>query len=140
VIFTLFGVVKKQYDESIEQKMTSLQSFKIVFTSFAGIFTILIYYLSAIISIRIGNSALHMRWMICLFLEFIPPTFGRTLGYWFGIRQLYTYSISIALGATILVLLILADKKREKNYMPYTVALSLYAVVNSTWLAMGHPI
>lgn len=140
VIITLFGVVRKQYNEGIEQKMTPFESFETVFTSFAGIFTILIYYLCAIFSIRKGNVALHMRWMICLFLEFIPPTFGRTLGYWFGIRQLYTYSISIGFGATILILLVIADKKKKMNYAPYLVALSLYVVVNAVWLAIGHPI
>jgi len=139
VIITLIGVVRAQYQEGIEQKMTRLQSFKAVFTSFAAIFTILFYYLNAIANIRKGKVALHMRWMICLFLEFIPPTLGRTLGYWFGIRQVYTYSISIGLGATILGLLIVADKKRKMNYMPYMVALSLYVVVDAAWLAMGHP-
>ena len=140
IIFSSIGVIRQQYLEGIEQKMTSLQSFKTVFTSVAGLFTILIYYLFAIANILKGNVALHMRFMICLFLEFIPPTFGRTLGYWLNIRQVYTYSISILMSALILVLLIIADKKRKLNYSPYVLALSLYFVVNCIWLAMGHPI
>jgi len=67
VMVTLIGVVRKQYDEGVDQKMTAFQSFKTVFTSFAGLFMILFYYLNAIINIRKGNVALHMRWMICLF-------------------------------------------------------------------------
>jgi hypothetical protein len=120
--------------------MTSAQSLKAQFTNIAGIFTFLIYYSSAIINILKGIFALHMRYMICLFLEFIPPTFGRTLGYWFNIRQIYTYSISILLSALILVLLILSDKKRRLNYTPYIVALSLHFVVYGIWLALGHPL
>ena len=140
VIISSIGVIRQQYYESIEQKMTSLQSLKLVFTSVAGIFSILIYYSFAIINILKGNVALHIRYMICLFLQFIPPTFGRTLGYWFGIRQFYTYNISILLSALILVLLILADKRRKLNFTPYVVALSLYLIVNGIWYALGHPI
>lgn len=140
VIVSSFGVIRQQYYEGIAQKMTSIESFKVIFTSFAGLFTILTYYLCAIVNIRRGNIALHMRYMICLFLEFIPPTVGRTLGYWFGIRQFYTYNISIALATLILVILIVADKKRKLNYTPYVVALTLYFVVNTSWYALGHPI
>jgi hypothetical protein len=121
-------------------KMTSAQSLKAQFTNIAGIFTILIYYSLAIINILKGNVALNMRYMICLFLEFIPPIFGRTLGYWFDIKQFYTYNISILLSALILVLLLMADKKRRLNYTPYVVVLSLYFVVNGIWYALGHPI
>ncbi len=81
-----------------------------------------------------------MRYMICLFLEFVPPTFGRTLGYWLNMRQIYTYSIALLLSAIILVLLIMSDKKRKLNYSPYVVALSLYVIVYGSWLALGHPL
>jgi hypothetical protein len=140
VMITLIGVIRKQYYEGIEQKMTSIQSLEAVFTSIASIFTILIYYSLAIIQILKRNIGLHMRYMICLFLEFIPPTFGRTLGYWLNIRQFYTYNISILVSAIILILLIISDKKRKLNYSPYVLALSLYVFVNGIWYAMGHPI
>jgi hypothetical protein len=140
VIISMIGVIRQGYVRGIEEKMTSSQSLKIQFTNIAGIFSFLIYYSLAIINILKGNVALHMRYMICLFLEFIPPTVGRTLGYWFDIRQIYTYSISILLSALVLVFLIMSDKKRGADYTPYIVALSLYLVVYGIWQALGHPI
>ena len=140
VIISIIGVIRQGYYEDITEKMTPAQSLKAQFTNIAGIISILIYYTLAIINILKGNVPLHMRYMICLFLEFIPPTFGRTLGYWLNIRQFYTYNISILLSTLILVLLIVADKKRKLNYTPYIVALSLYFVVNGIWYALGHPI
>lgn len=140
VIISMIGVIRQGYIRGIDEKMTSAQSLKVQFTNIAGIFSFLIYYSLGIINILKGNVALHMRYMICLFLEFVPPTFGRTLGYWFDIRQIYTYSISILLSTLILVLLITRDKKRGLNYTPYVVALSLYFVVYCIWQALGHPI
>ncbi|MFI5154006.1 MAG: hypothetical protein ACHQET_11770, partial [Chitinophagales bacterium] len=140
VILSMVGVIRQGYYEELKKNMTSTQSLKTQFTNIAGIFTFSIYYLLAIFNILRGNVALHMRYMICLFLEFVPPTFGRTLGYWFDIRQIYTYSISIFLSALILVSLLIADKKRKLNYTPYLVALSLDTVVYGTWLVLGHPL
>ncbi len=140
VIISMIGVIRQGYLRGIDEKMTGAQSLKAQFTNIVGIFSFLIYYSLAIINILKGNVALHMRYMICLFLEFVPPTFGRTLGYWLDIRQIYTYSISIFLSAVILVLLIISDKKRSLNYSPYIVALSIYFVVYVTWQALGHPL
>jgi hypothetical protein len=81
-----------------------------------------------------------MRYMICLFLQFIPPTFGRTLGYWLGLRQVYTNTIAVLAGVIILIMLIIADKKRKTDFTPYVVALSLYFVFNVSWFALGCPL
>jgi hypothetical protein len=140
VILSIIGVIRQGYFEGIADKMTPAQSLKTQFTNIAGIFLFLTYYALAIINILKGNVALHMRYMICLFLEFVPPTFGRTLGYWLGIRQFYTYNISILLSSLILFLLIIGDKKRGLNYTPYIVALCLTFLVNSIWYALGHPL
>jgi hypothetical protein len=140
VIFSMVGVIRQGYLEGLNEKMTSTQSLKAQFTNTAGIFTFLFYYFMAINNILKGKVDLHMRYMICLFLEFVPPTFGRTLGYWLNIRQIYTYSIALLLSAIILVLLIMSDKKRKLNYSPYIVALSLYVIVYGSWLALGHPL
>jgi hypothetical protein len=140
VIITCIGVMRQQYNEDLAQKMTQHESLKSLFTSLTGILSIIIYYLLAIIAVLKGNIAFHMRYMICLFLEFIPPTFGRTLGYWLNMRQVYTHTIAVAVGALILVILILADKKRKLNFTPYVVALALYLIFTFSWFAIGHPL
>jgi hypothetical protein len=140
VIFSSIAVVRKQYLEGLEAGKSPTLSFETVFTSFCSLFTIPFYYGAAIFYILRRNTAMHMRFMICLFLEFIPPTFGRILGYWFNIRQFYTYNASILMATLNLLFLIRADKKRNQNFKPYLVALSLYLLVNVAWYAMGHPI
>jgi hypothetical protein len=140
VIFSMVGVIRQGYLEGINEKMSSTQSLKAQFTNIVGIFTFMLYYFMAILNILKGNVGLHMRYMICLFLEFVPPTFGRTLGYWLNMRQIYTYSIALLLSATILVLLIISDKKRKSDYSPYVVALTIYVIVYGSWLALGHPL
>jgi len=140
VIATCVGVMRQQYYEYLEQKITPAESLKSLFTSVTGILSIIIYYSLAIISVLKGNIAFHMRYMICLFLEFIPPTFGRTLGYWLGMRQVYTHTIAVAVGALIIIILIIADKKRKLNFTPYVVALWLYFIFTASWFAIGHPL
>jgi hypothetical protein len=140
VVITCIGVMRQQYFENIAQNMANAQSLKSLFTSFTGILSIVIYYLLAIIYVLKGNIAFHMRYMICLFLEFIPPTFGRTLGYWLGMRQVYTHTIAVATGALILILLIIADKRRGLNFTPYIVALVLYLIFTVSWFGIGHPL
>jgi hypothetical protein len=140
VIFSMVGVIRQGYLEGINEKMSSTQSLKAQFTNIVGIFTFLLYYSMAILNILKGNVGLHMRYMICLFLEFVPPTFGRTLGYWLNMRQIYTYSIALLLSTIILVLLIINDKKRKSDYSPYMVALTIYVTVYGSWLALGHPL
>ena len=140
VIITCLGVMRQQYYEGIERKLTSAQSLKTLFVSFTQALSIIIFYLLAIINVLKGNIAFHMRYMICLFLEFIPPTFGRTLGYWLGLRQVYTNTIAVSVGAFIIIMLIAADKKRDADFTPYVVALSLYFVFNVSWFVLGCPL
>ena len=140
VILTCFGVMRQQYYEGLERKMTSAQSLKSLFVSLTQALSIIILYALAIINVLKGNIAFHMRYMICLFLQFIPPTFGRTLGYWLGLRQVYTNTIAVLVGVCIIIMLIMADKKRKADCTPYVVALSLYFAFNVSWFVLGCPL
>ena len=140
VIVTCVGVMRQQYYEGIERKLTSAQSLKALFVSFTQALSIIILYVLAIINVLKGNIAFHMRYMICLFLQFIPPTLGRTLGYWLGLRQVYTNTIAVFVGVCALIVLIIADNKRKADFTPYVVALSLYFVFNVSWFSLGCPL
>lgn len=140
IILTCFGVMRQQYYEGLERKLTSAQSLKSLFVSLTQALSIIIFYALAIINVLKGNIAFHMRYMICLFLQFIPPTFGRTLGYWLGLSQVYTHTIAVSVGAFIIIMLIAADKKRGADFTPYVIALSLYFVFNVSWFALGCPL
>jgi hypothetical protein len=140
VILTCMAVMRQQYIEGIQQKQSSLQSLRSLFTSFTGILSIVTYYSLAIFYIHKGNVGFHMRYIICLFLEFIPPTFGRTLGYWLGLKQVYSHTIAVLAGAVIIGLLIVGDKRKGENYNPYILALALYFVFTTCWAALGFPL
>ena len=140
IIVSSVGVLRQQYYEGLEQKMTSSDCLKTLFTSAGGLLSIIIYYSLAIFNIWKGNVAYHMRYMICLALEFIPPSFGRTLGYWLYMRQYYTYNISILLCMLILISLIIYDRKRNQDYRPYVFSLSLFSIIQIFWYLLGHPI
>jgi hypothetical protein len=140
IIISSVGVLRQQYEEGIDQKLTPLVSFKTLYTSAAGLICILIFYSLAIYNIVKGNVVTHMRYMISLALLFIPPSFGRTLGYWLDMKQFYTYNISIALCMAILVTLIVYDWKKNLNFRPYIIALSIFSIVHVGWYIIGHPI
>jgi hypothetical protein len=140
IIISSVGVLRQQYLEGIEQKMTSGVSLKSLYTSAAELISIVIYYTLAVYNIWKGNVAYHMRYMICLALEFIPPSFGRTLGYWFYMRQYHTYNISIILCMLILITLIIYDRKKNLDYKPYLIALAFFSIIQIVWFSIGHPI
>jgi hypothetical protein len=140
IIITCVAVLRRQYEEGIEQKMTSLASLKTLYTSGEELLFIMIYYSLAVFNIRKGRVAFHMRYMICLALEFIPPSFGRTLGYWLDMRQYHTYNISILLCMVILIALIIYDRQKKLNSTPYLLALSLFIIFHIGWYILGHPI
>lgn len=140
VVLTCAGVMRQQYYDGIERKLTSAQSLKALFVSFTQLFSIIIFYILAIVNVLKGNIAFHMRYMICLFFQFIPPTFGRTLGYWLGLSQVYTNTIAVLAGVFIIIMLIVADKRRKTDFTPYVVALSLYFLFNVSWFVLGCPL
>ncbi len=140
VIITCLGVMRQQYLEVTRQNHTPAYGLKSLYTSFTGLLSIAIFYSLAISYIRKRNVAFHMRYMICLFLEFIPPTFGRTLGYWLDMRQVATHTIAVATGAAIIAILIVLDKRKHANYTPYVVALFLYVIFTASWIAIGSPL
>ena len=140
IIISSVGVLRQQYEESIAQKISPLVSFETLYTSATELLCIMIFYSLAIYNIRRGNTASHMRYMISLALVFIPPSFGRTLGYWLYMKQIYTYNISIVLCILILIILIVYDWRKNLNFRPYLIALSIFSIIHAGWYALGNPI
>jgi hypothetical protein len=64
VILTCMGVMRQQYLEGIQQKQSSLQSLKSLFTSFTGLLSIVTYYSLAVFYMYKRNVGFHMRYMI----------------------------------------------------------------------------
>lgn len=137
IVITSVAVMRKQYDEGIEQKMPSIESLKTLLIPFAEIALFSIFYLLAIIHRH--NTALHMRYIICNALVLITPSLARVTGYWFDTRQLNSYCISFLVSDMILVALILFDRNKKLNPRPYIVTLVLFLVFHVGWYLTGHP-
>ncbi len=140
IILSSIGVLRQQYHEGIERKMTSAESLKTLFISASELIEIIIFYTLAVRNIIKRNVACHLRYMICLALVFIPPTFGRTLGYWLYMSQYYTYNISMFLCYVTLIILFIRDRINNINNKPYIVAFCIFIFFHVSWYIAGHPI
>lgn len=84
--------------------------------------TLLIAFYSLAIYQRKKTSK-HMRYMIASALVLLGPTWGRIGGSLFGMSDLLTQNVQYAIIYSILISLILYDKKNHRNFQPYLVAL-----------------
>ncbi|HVT87170.1 MAG TPA: hypothetical protein VHD35_18380 [Chitinophagaceae bacterium] len=136
VVFS-FIVMYKQYQQGITQGMTGPQSLKTLLIPLFEIVLLTLFYLLAIIYRR--DVRLHMRYLICNALILITPSLARVLGFWFGVKQLYSYTISFGLTELILILLIFFDRQHKSNYRPYVFALAFFLLFHIGWYGLGHP-
>ncbi|MEO6233339.1 MAG: hypothetical protein ABJB11_08290 [Ferruginibacter sp.] len=70
----------------------------------------------------------HMRYMIASALVLLGPTVGRIGPHLFGWSELLTQNIQYLMIDTILISLILYDKKNHRQYQPYLVTIALFFV------------
>jgi hypothetical protein len=87
---------------------------------------LLIFYIPGIFHRK--RPAIHMRYMIATALVFLDPAIGRIVFFWFGGSFLTASYIPYALIDLILLLLIMNDKRHNKNYRPYLIALCFFFV------------
>lgn len=137
IIVTSIGVMKKQYDEDIELKMSAAESVKALIIPFGEILTFSIFYLLAII--YRNKISFHLRYIICTALVLITPSLARVMGYWFDVKQLESYITCFTLIDLIIIVLIIYDLKNGKNFKPYVLALWLFLVFDISWWLIGHP-
>lgn len=137
IVITSVGVMRKQFNEGIEQKMTVAESLEALIIPFAEILTFSLFYLLAIVNRR--NIGLHMRYIICTALVMITPSLARVMGYWFDAGQLKSYITCFILSDLILIALIFYDRKKNRKYTPYVVALTAFLIFHVGWYLVGHP-
>jgi hypothetical protein len=97
-------------------------------------------YVLAIIRIQKRDVPAHMRYMICIALFLLPAGLSRTLGYWFGMRQVASQTISLAVIEACLAALIAFDIRRQLNARPYVAAALAYNALAIVWIALGRPV
>ena len=70
----------------------------------------------------------HMRFMIASSLVLLGPTVGRIFPRYWGFGDIPTQSIQYAITFSILIGLILMDRKNKRDYTPYLIALGGFAI------------
>lgn len=90
-----------------------------------GMLLILFYGLAIYNKKKTGK---HMRYMIASALVLLGPTFGRIGPHLFGWSELLTQNIQYLIIDSILIGLVLYDRKNHRQYQPYLVAIALFIV------------
>jgi hypothetical protein len=91
---------------------------------------LLLFYMLAIKHKK--NIAVHMRYMIAIALIFIGPTLARMLFHWTDISEFRGTMVTWGSINVILIGLVIWDKRNQRQYHPYLVALSgffIYLIV-----------
>jgi uncharacterized membrane protein HdeD (DUF308 family) len=92
-------------------------------------FDIVLLVLFYALAIKYKNDvARHMRYMIAIALIFVGPTLGRIVFFLLELEQLGAWQIPYLAVLVILMSLIYWDRKNNRNYKPYLVALTAFSI------------
>ncbi len=80
------------------------------------------FYILAIVNKN--DVAKHMRYMISLTFIFVTPTLGRIIGHWLDGSSFVSGNVPFSLINLTLFGMILWDKKNNRNYQPYLLAIT----------------
>jgi len=139
VVFSIAMLIK-EYRENLAGGMDATAALSADYLSAIQVTMFAVLYCLAIVRIQKRDIAGHMRYMICIALVLLPAGLARTLGYWFGVNQATSQTVCLALIDLCLISLIVFDFRRHVAARPYIVALSVYVIVETGWLAMGRPV
>ena len=139
VPFTL-AMIWKEYHEKLADGISTSSALRAEFLSATQLVLTAAMYVLAIVRIQKRDVPAHMRYMICIALFLLPAGLARTLGYWFGVRQVTSQTICLAVIETCLAALIAFDIRRQLNARPYVVGLLTYNASVVAWIGLGRPI
>tara|TARA_R110000744_G_scaffold75216_3_gene149770 strand:+ start:6459 stop:7094 length:636 start_codon:yes stop_codon:yes gene_type:complete len=92
-------------------------------------FDIVLLMLFYTLAIKYKNKvAIHMRYMIAIALIFIGPTLGRIIFFLLELENLGALHIPYLIVIGILLGLIFWDKKNDREYKPYLIALISFTI------------
>jgi len=89
--------------------------------------TLLVLFYSLAIYYR-KKSSKHMRYMIATALVFLGPSVGRIGPILLGWSELFTQNIQYSIIYSILIGLILYDRKNQRKFQPYLIAIGGFIV------------
>ncbi len=140
VVVTAIAMMVKAYGEDVSAKVAVARALENQFLSAAQMLLLVAAYAGAILAIRRGNVATHMRFMICIAFILLPAGLARTFGYWLNFPQSLSQTICLGVIDACLVGLVLFDRSRKATSWPFAVMLGAYLVIEAAWFGMGRPI
>jgi hypothetical protein len=79
------------------------------------------------------DSGKHMRYMIAMTLVFLFPTLGRINPIWLGMSDIVGQDVDYGIIYVILLALTFYDRRHQKNFRPYLVAIPFFALHQSVF-------
>lgn len=140
VVVTAIAMMVKAYGEDVSAKVAVARALENQFLSAAQMLLLVAAYAGAILAIRRGNVAIHMRFMICIAFILLPAGLARTFGYWLNFPQSLSQTICLGVIDACLVGLVLFDRSRKATSWPFAAMLGAYLVIEAAWFGMGRPI
>ena len=140
ILVLAVAMIAKEYGEHRAEGLSALDAFKAEYLSAAVLPLLSAFYILAIASIRRGDRAAHLRYMLCIAVGLSTAGVGRTLGYLFDVRLRASQSVAMLVVDACLIALIFYDRRRPQTAQPYRVALLAYLVIEAGWLLLGRPV
>lgn len=140
ILVFAIAMLRKEYQEHLAEGMNVAAARSAEYLSSVQLALLVVFYGLAVARIHRRDVAEHMRYMICIALVLLPAGLARTLGYWFGVGQVSSQTVCLAVIDLSLVSLILFDRRRHLASRPYSVALAAYFMVETGWIALGRPV
>jgi len=140
ILLFAIGMVHKEYLQHLANGTNAVTARTAEYLSSCQLVMLAGFYVLAVSRIQKGNTADHMRYMICIALVLLPAGLARTLGYWFNVSQTLSQTVCLAVIDLCLVALIIFDKRWRISAQPYTIALAAYLTVEAGWVALGRPV
>jgi hypothetical protein len=144
VVTSMFLIVRFSYHKLL-LTMPEKQIIPFTALNIPQLFTFSLFYLLAIIHIRKGNTAKHMRYMIGTALIMIPAGLGRILINYFKIDFDVAIFVSLCLQVSLAVAFLLYDVIKKNDYIPNLIIASSFIVstviymegYSDTYMAFG---
>ena len=123
IICSFIGMMNKQYNEEMLQKIPRSEIFEDLSLSVALLLLFMTFYVLAIINKR--KVSFHMRYMIATGLVFFNPAITRITLFW---NIFNSHLFAFIFTDLILLGLIIFDIKNKRKYKAYIVVLTLFLV------------
>lgn len=134
IIASFIGMMNKQYHEEIILQIPRDRIIKDLSLSGALLFLFASFYILAIVNKR--KVAFHMRYMIATGLVLFNPAITRITLFW---SIFFSHVFAFIFTDLLLLTLIFFDRRNNRKFKPYVVALTLFLMYHIAFVLFYPP-